>query len=104
MSQDFTRENPALAAKIAECTTKEQLADILLNHQIASGQPTKFDRVAISESANNWAEPSQSSGKDAPKNDGLQLFRRAVTVNGVTRLLEAYSISGLDFLEKEFRR
>ena len=104
MTESYTKSNPALEKLIAECRSSEELASVLLRHQIASGQPTKFDRVAISESANNWAEPSQSSGKDAPKNDGLQLFRRAVTVNGVTRLLEAYSISGLDFLEKEFRR
>ena len=39
-----------------------------------------------------------------PEQSGDTLLRRAVTVNGVTRLLEAYSATGLDTLEAAFRR
>src|SRR5271168_3820674 len=101
MSQDFTKSNPALEAKIAACRSAEEIQETLLAFQQASGQPTKFDRVALSESFSTMRETAAVVA--APKNEGQQLFRRAVTVDGVTRLLEAYSVGGLDFLERELR-
>jgi hypothetical protein len=99
MSTDFVRSNPALEKAIAACQTKEQLADVLLRHQQANGLPNATDRVALPSRTGD----SSSQHAEAPKNE-MPLLRRAVTIGNITRCLEAYSTSGLDYLEGELRK
>lgn len=101
MSENFTRENPALSAKLAAAKSPDELRDILLAYQQANGLPNATDRVALPSRTSDAPSPSQP---EAAKDDGTQLFRRAVTLdNGTIRLIEAYSVGGLDVLESALR-
>jgi hypothetical protein len=99
MSSDFTKANPQLEKEIAGCQTQQELADVLLRHQFANGLPNATDRVALPSRMGD----SLSQSPEAPKND-LPLLRRAVTVNGVTKIITAYSCTGLDVLEAELKK
>ena len=101
MSENFTRKNPALEKEIAACRSSEEISAVLLRYQELNGMPTKFDRVALPESAGT---SSSEPVVEAPKNDG-RLLRKAITMpDGVVRLIEADSFYGLDILERELRK
>lgn len=99
MADDFIRVgDKALEAKIAAARNANEIRDILLADQQSRGFATKFDRVALPE---RWATAPDST--EAPTTD-MPLLRRAVTVNGVTKIITAYSCTGLDTLENELRK
>jgi hypothetical protein len=47
--------------------------------------------------------PAQPAPAPTEPQDG-RMLQRAVTINGRTRLLEAYSVHGLDILQQHFER
>lgn len=100
MAEDFIRRgDKALEAKLAAARDGDEIRDILLADQLQRGMPTKYDRVGLPGSAGTG---SSEPIVETPKS-GDQLFRRAVTIGNVTRLLEAYSVGGLDALENSLR-
>lgn len=94
MTQDFIRRNPALEKIIEKCWTKEDLDAALLRYQELNNMPTRYDRVALPTQMGD--APSHA---EEPSNSVPPLLRREVTVNGIKKVITAYSCTGLDTLE-----
>jgi len=93
MATDFTEKNPSLEVQriVAEATSTSEMVELL--------RLQRLREMAQSQEPQQQQQPPATK----PEDDGT-LLRRAVTVNGVTRLLEAWSATGLDTLEAAFRR
>ena len=101
MSENFTRKNPALEKEIAACRSSEEISAVLLRYQELNGMPTKFDRVALPGSAGTSSPQRVAAAKEK---DETLLCRIITRPDGSQLLLEAWSFSGLDFLELEARK
>lgn len=101
MSTDFTAPNKPLEDAIAKCKSVSELAEVLRLHQDKTGV-ARFDNRYTKMPQPSVTLPS-SAEPQAPA-DGTVLLRRAVVMSdGTTRLLEAYSPTGLDVLERALR-
>jgi hypothetical protein len=95
MSQDFTQSNKPLEAAIAACQSPQQVAETLRQHKEANGLPSFDNRFCESAPV---ATPMPAVTH--PESDDRLLRRAVIMPDGTTRLLEAYSTSGLDVLQR----
>jgi hypothetical protein len=91
MSNEFLKSSgPKFDAQVSSATRVEDIVQLCHNDAYTRILP---DATIAAPSAR---EPEQE--------EGTVLLRRAVTIGDTTRLLEAYSHTGLDVLEAAFRR
>jgi hypothetical protein len=103
MSEDFTNKavSAALAEKLRAARTPEEIRDLCVQDGERRGVFVR-DASGSTSVRENPVAP-QPAPQAASQSD--QLLRRAVTLpSGTTRLLEAYSESGLDILERALRK
>lgn len=103
MSQDFTNQvvDAALAEKLRAARTPEEIRALCLEDGVMRGV-FQVDPSGSTSVREDVVVP-RPAPQPVPQDDGL--FRRAVKLdNGVVRLIEAYSVSGLDILENGIRK
>lgn len=101
MSTDLLQPNPELEKAIAAAQSPQQVAEILRIHQEKSGTPQWDNRPTY------WPNTLPDEAKvptvpavTHPESDDRLLRRAVIMPDGTTRLLEAYSTSGLDVLQR----
>jgi len=102
MAQDACgKSNPTLDKLIAECRTAQEISEVCKaqGEQMGLLVRERDGSVSVRE---QWAAPAASPAPQSGSDDTL--LRRAVTLDdGTVRLIEAWSVRGLDVLEKALR-
>jgi hypothetical protein len=102
MENNLPAPTKAFAAAIQNAKTPEDLQDVLRQFKTAQGLPSLYDGHILEAQYPPTRTGAQPTAEASKADD--RLFRRAVTLdNGVVRLIEAFSVGGLDVLEQALR-
>jgi len=107
MSEDFTSKirNPELENAISQARTSGELRELMLQELARQGQIVRTrDEFDIRQGPRAGASETQPAAQPVAEPQSDTLLRRAVRLdNGTVRLVEAFSVSGLDILERALK-